>query len=624
MKWRHNKRPRGLGRKATSVYHEFDEQFFDISILVREVFQNLIDAPKVDRGESKPPSVTFKLLSADEDEFDAAYFDEGFSEHPERLRASLGDNYRTVPTKVKNLLVFEEEGFRGLLGPLNDDEDSRDEDRPGHYFRNFFFTQGIKAKRGSSMGRTNKGKITYYAASEYLTVFALTRRHGDNPELALFGKTEFFNDYSIGDEPNRERYFSTSLMHSDGNPSSDESECRGFADAAGLENFDQYGTSWVIPNVDETYLSPENFIPVLLEEFFEPIIGSRLIVNYRGVKISSTTLSDVFGRYPPENLTREQLKFYETCLIMSKIPDEKEFFKIENSNWLPQKGTPNLGLDDSQVQALSKRANNHELLAFKVPINIFPKDRDPKIAELEVFLQKKTNTSKSGAIKFIRSGLIITKEPRGGIPGSSEYEILILATDDLLCDFLANAEDSSHSRFSNNHKIEREYKRSQYESGQTLREVREAAALLVGLFEQSGIRDKNALADLFPSNISDGTEIPPITDSSYKFHINDSSKGEILISCSNEMKEGMNFPIKFSVECKPASSGYSSKYDFDFTQPGKVVSEYPELTDFEATAPNKVDVEFKDPEAKIQLIGLHKRFEIETRIRFNDDGETYA
>ena len=86
MKWRHNTRPRGLGRKANSVYHEFDEQFFDISILVREVFQNLIDAPKVDRGESKPPSVTFRLLSADEDEFDAAYFDEGFSGTPRKAK----------------------------------------------------------------------------------------------------------------------------------------------------------------------------------------------------------------------------------------------------------------------------------------------------------------------------------------------------------------------------------------------------------------------------------------------------------------------------------------------------------------------------------------------------------
>ena len=574
------------------------------------------------------PSVTFRLLS--EDEFDTTYFDQGFRGHPERLKASLGDNDREVPTKVKNLLVFEEEGFRGLLGPLNDDEDSKDEDRPHHYFRNFFFTQGIKTKRGSSMGRTNKGKITYYAASEYLTVFALTRRYGDNPELALFGKTEFFNDYSIGDE----RYFSTSLMHSDGNPSYDESKCREFADAAGLENFDQYGTSWVIPNVDKNYLSPESFIPILLEEFFEPIIGSRLIVNYRGVKISSGTLLDVFDRYPPKDLTREQLDFYETCLTMSKIPDEKDFlkdddekegfFKIENSNWLPRGGTPNFGLDDNQVQALSKRANNHELLAFKVPINIFPKDRDPEIAELEVFLQKKTDTSNPGVTKFIRSGLIITNEPRGGIHSGSEYEILILATDEKLCDFLANAEDASHNRFSNNHKIEREYKRSQYGSGQTLKEVREAAAHLVGLFEQSGIRDKNALADLFPSNISDGLEIPSIPDSSYKFHINDSSKGEILISCSNEMKEGMNFPIKFSVECKLASSGSFSKYDFDFTQSGNVVSKYPELTVFEVTAPNKVDVEFKDPEAKIQLVGLHKRFEIETRIRFNDDGETYA
>ena len=560
----------------------------------------------------------------------------GFSGHRERLIASLDDHDRKVPDRVKNLLVFEEEGFMGLQGPLDDDEDSPDEERHGHHFRNFFFTQGIEAKRGSSLGRTNKGKITYYAASEYLTVFALTRRYGENPELALFGKTEFFKDYSIGPA----RYSSTSLMHSEGKPSSDESECREFADAAGLENFNQYGTSWVIPNVDENYLSLESFIPILLKEFFAPIMEGKLIVNYRGEKISSTTLSDVFDRYQPENLTREQLDFYELCLTMSNVNDERDFvkddgeeegfLKIEDSNWWSKSGESNFGLDDNQVQALSKKVNKHETLAFKVPINIFPKDRDQEIAELQVFLKKKADATKSGDIKFIRSSLIITKEPQRHIFGGNEYEILVLATDGRLCDFLANAEDPSHNTFSNNYKIARGYNSSQYKSGQTLREVRDAAPFLVGLFEQRSARDTTALADLFPTKRGGRKPIiPPLppSDPSSTFSINDSTRGKITISCSSEMKKAGKFPIRFSVECTPVKSSlsnvqsrYSPKYDFDFTQPDNVTFEYPESTVINVTAPNKIDVEFKDPNAKIQLMGFHKRFEIETRIQSKNGG----
>ena len=636
MDWHHNERRPGDGAKANSVYHEFDEKRFDTSLLIREVFQNLIDAPKVDRSESEPASVTFRLLSADE--FDAAYFDEGFSEHRERLMASLDDHDRKVPDNVKNLLVFEEEGFMGLQGPLDDEEDSVDEERHGHHFRNFFFTQGIETKRGNSLGRTNKGKITYYAASEYLTVFALTRRCGEDPELALFGKTEFFRDYSIGTT----RYSSTSLMHSAGKPSSDESVCRAFANAAKLENFDKYGTSWVIPNVDEIYLSLEKFIPILLKEFFVPIMEDKLIVNYRGETISRSTLLDVFDRYPTENLTREQLNFYESCLKMSNFNDERDFLKdddeeerfvkIENSNWWTKAGEPNFGLDDNQVQALSKRINNNETLAFKVPINTFPKDRGPEITELQVFLKKKTDVNKSGTIKFIRSGLIITKEPQRVIFGGSEYEILVLATDEKLCDFLANAEDPSHNTFSNNYKISRGYNSSPRKSGQTLREVRDAAPFLVGLFEQQSTRDTTALSDLFPTKKRGGCGgdppiPPPPPDLSSKFSIDDSTRGKITISCSSEMKKAGEFPIRFSVECTPVKSSlsnvksrYSPKYDFDFTQPDNVTFEYPESTVINVTDPNKIDVEFKGPNAKIQLMGFHKRFEIETRIQSKNGG----
>lgn len=624
--WMHPERSPTDKKEANLAYGNFEsDDIAPLVILLRELIQNLIDAEKVNANQHR---ITIKLLT---ENVHFQYLRKILEEIPDRLESNTAD-----PLLLDNALVIEEEGFKGLTGPVDNRPSKRSEDDTHHHFRHFFFSQGTTVKIGAQQGRANQGKITYYMASRFKTIFALSNRYKEVNSKVLFGKTEFPQTYRFNDtEFKCDSYWCWSTDGDGKGPQgitcSDTLEK--FAVALNLEKVEEYGTSWVIPQVDKAEYTPGEIIPVILEESIFAIVAGKLKLRIFEKEIDGNNIDDLdnlIREFPPETCPPVVLDFMRDCYT---APD-KNFIKIEDKKWNDRDDISEIfsELSSEEVSILKRKYNNDQLLTIRLPVTLKKKDNEEKSSHVDVFIKKPDGIEKSYGI-YIRTHSHIKNEwkkfnefSRNGILG------LVWIREESLCEFLALAENPSHTAWKGtDSKLIKQFERCP----KTLKQVRDSLIKVARFFEGSRNEevDFNALSQFFsipeertsgqPSgNDKNGNKhpkIPELSGNNQRFSINQSSDGDKLRITAGD-KSNLKVPLKILIELAYESrrgnpfKKYDSKCDFDISN-----EEAHEITSLGCAvisrSENRCQLEINSPGFSLEINGFGSRLPCPLKVK---------
>lgn len=134
------------------------------------------------------------------------------------------------------------------------------------------------------------------------------------------------------------------------------------------------------------------------------------------------------------------------------------------------------GDDLEKAQAALER---QELIAVQLPVKITTAESEERSTSILVFLQKPEQLAKTEEI-YVRSGLVIGEERHlRDAPG--RYFGLMLADDDIVSEFLGDAEEASHMKWNNaEQEVNERYKNVQHTIAQIRHSLPKLARLLTG------------------------------------------------------------------------------------------------------------------------------------------------
>ena len=441
--WHFSEQHRDDVDDETTVSKNFErESRKQIGIFIREFFQNVLDAPfslANGGGSKKTPHVQIAIYGPANGLSIAALSNllTGLNDHLE----PAGHDSLLWNEDQTNVLVLEEFGTSGLIG---DADNSRAKGKDQNW-ANFWFGEGKRTKRGSSLGRAGQGKITYHLISGVQTVFALTRRQGEDSDL-LFGKCIVNRTHEIdGKDYKRHGYWPRTGEANQPLPTSDISDLSEFRCICQLKRQNEPGTSWVIPFVDTEAFSKEGIIGEILREFFFSIMAGRLTVEVMGELINQSTFTNVVSKFPIQDLPAGFTGFLEEVLT---LPDEDESIIQAAEGWYgSSKEVPitEHAFDEGRLEDMRVALDSQQLIAVRLPVPIARTNSDPVASSILVYLKKPDQLSRTEEI-YVRSGLVIGEERHlRNAPG--RYFGLMRADEPHISEFLAFAEVASHMRW---------------------------------------------------------------------------------------------------------------------------------------------------------------------------------
>lgn len=494
----------GLGRTGRSLSeNNFAKERRDwLSILLREIFQNALDA-KVASAKCVEVRLQNRQLSEQAVSFMSQLIP---VQHLERFNKSVPHLQAAAPSAVTSCLVVEDFGTSGLTGDL----DNPELDGSGQNWNAFWFREGEGGKEhGSGNGGAGQGKITYFSTSGIRTIFGYTVRNG-NMDEALFGASSFLRDYEYHSQKwKRDAYWGIWT----GKSPDERVTPLQFGDAIvkfrhhlGLERTQEHsGLSLIIPS--PKIIDIAQAIRITIAEFFVPIYRGDLIVTIEDTRIERASIVALADSY----LTDAQARALHTCTTKGY----REFLvqaidKSTNGELVVAK----LVTAANQVTAASFNADdlenmreayqNGSTVAVRFPVTVKPRSAPEITCHFDVHLLCPLELDQPEQA-VIRRDLLIGEEPIGGGKLRQRARGLSLINDRELSKLLLSAEEATHLRW--NTKLPRlsEY----YKSGETVVAiVRNAMVKLLDvLTEGDQKRDFRLLAKYFSA--PGGTPIAP-------------------------------------------------------------------------------------------------------------------
>ena len=171
---------------------------------------------------------------------------------------------------------------------------------------------------------------------------------------------------------------------------------------------ESFGTTWIIPNVDEALFAAEEFLPHLCDEFFSVFIKDGFELDYRGTLVNSDTFKSIVDKYDGK-LTVDDVNFFNDCITTPEV----QICHQVPSGWIsqPYSEKKDLGMGEDVVHSLRQKLGSGETISFKFPIEISSKNNEEFTRYLKVFL-KKAASSSSSSIRFMREIFLSKKSPR--------------------------------------------------------------------------------------------------------------------------------------------------------------------------------------------------------------------
>lgn len=442
-------------------------------IFIRELMQNFLDA-RIMEGQGSETRITIRLIN-DSTGLDASYNQKILKNLMPHLEASYLEVHKhphDLDFSKPEALVIEEYLTCGLTGKTNKSGAKGKDER----WANFWFGEGKASKKGGELGRAGEGKITYNMASLANSLISISTRDGEKYGH-LFGKCVFPSTYEVnGIEYGRNCYWCLNDMSNPEQPipTSDNETLEKFKNAYCLErDLDQPGTSWVIP-FPQISLSKENLIKALLKDFFFTIYSSKAEIEICGEIITQSNLIGLAEKYlAGEEPSIDFLMFLEH--VHASEPEDLYHAKMD---WWKDKTLNEESFENNNYDEIKENFDLGNHVGIKFPINVYPKDREPVCSFVTVWIQKRDQASCEHI--HVRGDLIISDEKT--LNKRSPIFAAVIAEDEEISDFLANAEVASHLRWNREEDTLRENYDERYK---TLGNVRNTLPQLFNLLRGS-------------------------------------------------------------------------------------------------------------------------------------------
>jgi hypothetical protein len=470
-----------------------DEERTSVEILVRETLQNPLDA----RSSDSVVRVEYKLVEVDlaTSEFARSIFSDDWLKHF-RAGELIGSGER--PDKM-TFLVIEDFGTTGLEGSYTDSSCEGSTEN----WNAFWFREGEGAKATKSNGGAGQGKITLYLASQYRSVFALTKRRSDGQEL-LFGCCRFKRNYKLPDDSRRwakeARWGAVRDSEKLATPIVNPPVLDGMKAELNLARGAEAGTTFMVPmpSSDITETALRNAV---VNEFFFAISRGRLVVKVGDVILDASSVAGVASSMGKHCRLTEG---YREFLALTARKADEAATATAKLSWTKETKLAATAFQEDELTTLRGKFAASELVLVDFPVSVKRKQtQETSTARFRVFLQQDESAEQSQEL-FVRQDLGIDGEKRLKAARTiAPVMALTFIQDSSLSDLLVAAEEPTHRNWNAKRpKVVNLYSAP----NEVLNAVRNAALRLVQLISPEGRRDEAALAIYFADPASKPTQ----------------------------------------------------------------------------------------------------------------------
>ena len=442
--------------------------------LVREAVQNSTDARRSDAVGAVKVRFSIKELSIDE-KTEYLQMTDGLVPHLEA--SGFETAFLEEPLRILTIEDFNTQGLTGSISELDGNDN----------FELFWRSMGQSAKSGSHGGRWGLGKLTYALSSKARTFFGLTVR-ADEEHSLLMGQAVLRN-HKI--DTNRFKPHGFWFKERGGSeniqlPEDNTDVVTKFARLTGVTRSNQSGLSVIIPFLRDA-ITEENIIASLMTNYFFPILSGSLEAEVGDRIISADTfiaLAEEFEARLPSTLP---LRFVKS--ISEKLGDAPDFTveDVSTGTKITQDS-----FDAGALEKLRSKYRDFETVHVKVPITLTRKDGTETASYLETFLEPLREKEAPYAL-IARNSILLKAEQK--YFGARQAHAALVATDDVITEFLGDAENPAHTQWTlNAEKAHRNWNK-------VVENIKIVRSLLADLHsviaEQEEEKDENILLDFF-------------------------------------------------------------------------------------------------------------------------------
>lgn len=484
--------------------------------LVRETIQNSLDARRP--GETVKVRFAFSGTEHALPVATARQYLFGLRSHIQAVADGPADSAEAAAMRAAlecldrpmTYLTVGDSGTTGLLGDVG----ANREREPSNDFWGFFRSVGISPKGEDSGGSWGLGKWVFPDASSINAYLGVTRRQGEDRDL-LMGmamlKTHHLSDrnkyppygYFAAASDAEDDEWLPLPVDSGGSPNG--LVAKAIEDFSLDRRLDGPGLSVVVPypresseDDDEAVLTPATIACAVIIQYLLPIVRGHLEVEIakpgeRTRQISEATIEDELRDIAPRRNEEGSRTALRGAIRLARWADGlSDAQHIEAP--APKGGD---ALDALELPALRERFDEGERLAFRLTLDA--RRRDPyktTPVSFSLYLERDEDLPK-GHDYFVRGHLCI---PDMDFIGSHKARALVLVDGGTeLGHMLRDAEGPAHATWDPQAQRLKDRWIGGYARVQRVR--RAALSVLQRLVERPEVRQYDALADLFPSNL---------------------------------------------------------------------------------------------------------------------------
>ncbi len=462
-----------------------------------------------------------------------------------------------------SFLVIEDFGTTGLRGSV----EAKDEDD----FSDFWRRVGRSHKATNKGGSWGLGKLVFPASSQIRTFFGLTIRDNDPARTPLLMGQTVLTTHRIGGIDHAPHgFFGAAGADGFQLPVSDPAVVAAFAAAVGFRRTGEPGLSIAIPFPQEG-LRPEKLLPLIVENYFFPILTGQLEVECGSQTVSVDTFDTVAGQGDGHALVDadlirfiREIDLSETLAPQYTLPDR----------W----GTLGMGqvIPEAQLQELRATWDAGRLVHVEAPLTLRPKAGGPEAGAIDLFLRR-APAAATGRALFIRGSTTVPNE-ESNFRNRNAFAALV-ASEGPVSRFLRDAENPAHTSWNGNaEKLTRNWRAP----SERLREIRHSLRQLHELIDQGlrreepealkflvSLQDRGAAATAAePNPTLRPARLPAAIAPGHKLYAVSARKGGFTVRGGPDLTTD-RLPLKITVRAAydlPSGNPFSkfSRYDFDF------------------------------------------------------------
>jgi hypothetical protein len=524
--------------------------------LVRESHQNSTDASR-DSGPVRIRIATHASTGS-------AEFWSGLFKPLESHLNACGFDIDDIDFGRPRFLVIEDFETTGLTGDFNSKDDRN--------FSDFWRRVGRSHKQGGKGGSWGLGKLVFPVASQVRTFFGLTVREDDAKQIPLLMGQAVLTTHTIGAVDYAPHgFFAIPSTNGFQLPVTAPAFTDRFCQAVGFTRNREPGLSIAIPFPQEG-LTPDKLIPLVIENYFFPILTGQLAVDCGEQIINAKTFDAVAATCTGGQSIDSHLIGFIRDMDKAKqgIPD----FTLPE-RWAARDLDQVIPEDELQTLRTSYDAGN--LVHVCAPMTLRPKDGSDGSGWFDLFLRRAPDDVPGRAL-FIRGSLTVPNEETNF--RNRKCFAALVARGGPISRFLRDAENPAHTSWNGNaEKLARNWRAP----AERLREIRHSLRQLHDLLDR-GVRREDSDALKFLINIRDvGADkstsrpnptvrpvIMPDLEGGQRFYDIAARKGGFVLRAGPDLTQHalpMHIQVQAAYDLATGNPFKKfSSYDFDFRQ----------------------------------------------------------